>query len=489
MSRINQNISSLIAQRLAANNSKLLSSSLERLSTGLRINRGSDDPSGLITSENLRGDMRGISAALSNAERAEQVVNVAESGLQEISDLLGEVRGLVGSSANKAGVTADERAANQLQIDSILSTIDRMANSVSFQGAKLLNGSYDYNLSGSTSSNSGFADITVNGAKLSDAGTARKVDVQVLTSAQRAVVYLSAGATFNNNNSGSVTFEITGDRGSQQFTIASGTTIANVAAAINAYGESLGVSAAVSGSLVKVQSINYGTDSFVRMREVSGGTATRNWIKSSAAATTVDDYKDLGRDARVSINGTVATAAGLTARVASDSLDITLTLNPTSTLNSTNATRSFYVTGGGADFMLSPDVNLGGKASVGFDTVTTGNLGNALKGFLSDLRSGGSANVQNGNLTKAQDIIDVATNQVSSLRGRLGAFTKNVIGSTVDSLNVAYENVSAAESAIRDTDFAAETARLTRSQILQQASMQALLMANDRPRSLLKLLG
>jgi flagellin len=185
----------------------------------------------------------------------------------------------------------------------------------------------------------------------------------------------------------------------------------------------------------------------------------------------------------------VATTDGLTARVSSESLDVSVTLNGTSTLNNAGQSRTLGVKGGGADFNLSPQVSLAGKVSIGFDTVTTGSLGNATAGFLSELRSGGAANIQSGNLSKAQDIVGAAISQVSSLRGRLGAFSKNVIGSTVNSLNVAYENVAAAESAVRDTDFAAEVASMTRAKILQEASVQAMSLANESPRLFLKLLG
>lgn len=114
MSRINTNVQSLIAQRLLSNNNLTLNQSLERLSTGLRINRGKDDPAGLIASENLRSEKSSLNAAISNSERADQVANIAEGGLQEVSGLLTELQGLVTSSANTAGLSPDERSANQL---------------------------------------------------------------------------------------------------------------------------------------------------------------------------------------------------------------------------------------------------------------------------------------------------------------------------------------------------------------------------------------
>ncbi|HWB19530.1 MAG TPA: flagellin, partial [Phycisphaerales bacterium] len=239
MSRINTNVPSLLAQRVLSNQNQGLTTSLERLSTGYQINRGSDNPAGLIASENLRSEKNAISSAISNAQRADQVVNVAEGGLQEINNLLLEVQSLVGESANEAGVSAEEKDANQLQIDSILQTIDRIANATSFQGIKLLNGTFDYTTSGVASS---IADVSINAARLSsDANAHLAVTVDVLTSAQTAAIYLSTGASFDNGGNGSVTFEITGKDGVQQFTFASGTTQADIISAINTFSDALGV--------------------------------------------------------------------------------------------------------------------------------------------------------------------------------------------------------------------------------------------------------
>jgi flagellin len=110
MSRINFFVSSMVAQRLVTGNTRQLAASLERLSTGYRINRGGDDPAGLLASESMRGDLRGISAALSNAERAEQVVNIAEGGLQEVSSMLVEVQGLVAATANDSATRSGARS-------------------------------------------------------------------------------------------------------------------------------------------------------------------------------------------------------------------------------------------------------------------------------------------------------------------------------------------------------------------------------------------
>ena len=139
--------------------------------------------------------------------------------------------------------------------------------------------------------------------------------------------------------------------------------------------------------------------------------------------------------------------------------------------------------------VLTPNADMAGRVSIGIGTITTGNLGSSSDGFLSDLKSGGTANVQSGDVAAAQNVIDDAINQVSNMRGRLGAFQKNVVGSMIRSLGVALENTAAAESQIRDTDFAAETAALTRAQILSQAATQALLLANVQPQQVLSLIA
>ena len=488
MSRINTNVSSLLAQRVLGFQNKGLVGSLERLSTGLRINRGADDPAGLIASENLRSEKAAINSAMTNAQRAEQVVNVAEGGLQEISNLLLNLQSLVGATANEAGVSAEEKEANQLQIDSILQTIDRLANATSFQGIKLLNGNFDYTTSAVGAE---LSEVKINSARISNAdGAYINVTVDVLTSAQTAAVYLSTTANLDNSGNGSITFEVTGSKGVQQFTFASGTTQANIIAAINTFKDSLGVSAiqnTADTDFVQINSTNFGSEEFVRVKILEGTTDDLVYDAVSGGNSSTD-ITDEGRDAVVLINGNQATTNGLMARVSTDGFDVTIGIDGDGALNTTNGSSNFYVTGGGADFNLSPKVNLAGKVSIGIQTVTTGNLGDANEGFLSALKSGGTANVVNGDLTKAQSIVDGAIKQISGLRGRLGAFQKNVVGATINSLGVSLENTMAAESVIRDTDFAAETADLTRRQILSQAATQALGLANAQPQAVLRLL-
>ena len=501
MTRINTNVQSMLAQRVLGQNNSQLNQSLERLSTGLKINRGADNPAGLIASENLRSEKAAIEAAIGNAERADQVVNIAEGGLQEVNSMLLELQSLVGQSANEAGLSDDEKAANQQQIDSIIQTIDRIAATTSFQGSKLLNGNFDFTVSGQSGN---VSDFQINAAKL-EFGDQRDVEMLITQSAQQAGMFLSLGATTLDLSASDarMTFEVAGALGAREFTFASGTALTSMADQINTFTSVTGVSASVDTTGIFLHSTQTGSDEFVAVDVVDdAGQAGSVYALSAQNALAVDSsntlaatyagitnpVRDSGEDVGAIINGIAATSDGNTARINTDFLDVEITLDSTGaqTLQSLDA---FTITGGGAKFNLGPNVDISNQVSVGIGNIAARNLGSVGNGFLDELGSSRAANVEDGDLGKAQKIVNDSINQVSSLRGRLGAFQKNVIGSTIRSLGVALENTSAAESSIRDTDFAEETAELTRSQILAQSAQQALSLANSQPQQVLQLLG
>lgn len=507
MSRINTNVQSLLAQRVLGLNNNNLSQSLERLSTGTRINRGKDDPAGLIASENLRAEATALTGAISNAERADQVVNIAEGGLQEVSNLLNELQGLLTTTANQAGLSEQEKAANQQQVDSILQTIDRIASATSFQGTKLLNGSFDFRAQNVASD---VTDFKVNGAKFES--TNLDVNVLVTQSAQQAGFFLSTAGSLNLNGSGQdFRIEITGRTGSREFSFSSGSTNAQIAEAINNFSDVTGVTATTSGTGIVLASEGFGSKEFVSVKvledaDIQGtgigifnldaddfAVAQTTAVSSFAAAT--NEVRDFGQNIAGTINGVRAVANGRDLRINTDFLDIELTLNTTAaqTLGAVEVSSgnpTLQITGGGADFQLAGQVDISGKVSLGISNVAVRNLGNSTSGFLGDLASGKNLNVADANdLSTAQDVVSKAIEQVSTLRGRLGAFQKNTVGATIRSLSISLENTRAADSVIRDTDFAAETAALTRSQILVSSSTNILSLANSQPQSVLQLLG
>jgi flagellin len=466
MSIINTNVSSLIAQNSLAQNNAALNTSLQRLSTGLRINSGADDPAGLIASENLQDQQVGLQTAISNANRAGNIIGTAEGGLNEVSNLLTQLQGLIGQAANTGGLSADETAADQLQVDSILSTINRIAGSTTFEGNQLLNGNLAYTTSSVSSSD--VTDLSVNAALVPD-GSKIAVAVQVISSGKTAKITYTGGTVTGST----LTLQVAGNQGTQQLSFASGSTVSAIATAINGVKASTGLSAQVSGSDLRINSTQYGSAQFVSVSAVAG------------TLTGVSANKATGTDASVTINGAQAEVTGLAVSYRASNLDISLNLAPA--FDKAGSTQ-FDITGGGATFALGAQVSDTDNASIGVQSVSTGSLGDSADGFLDTLQSGGTNDLSSGNLVVAQRILNSAINQVSSLRGRLGAFQDFTIGSTVSSLGVAYENTSAAEAAITDTDFAAETSNLTRDQILSQASTTVLAQANATPEEALTLL-
>lgn len=183
MTRINTNVSSLVAQNRLSKSNVDLQTSLTRLSTGLRINSGKDDPAGLIASEALRSDITSLNKSISNTNRASQIIATADSALGQVSSLLNDIRGLVVEAANTGALSDDEIAANQLQVDSSLEAINRIAQTTTFQGRKLLDGSLDF--ISDLNTNAAVTDYKIDQANLGASGSVA-VDIDVSTAASKA---------------------------------------------------------------------------------------------------------------------------------------------------------------------------------------------------------------------------------------------------------------------------------------------------------------
>lgn len=512
MSRINSNVQSMIAQRVLIGNNKALNTALERLSTGVKLVRGKDDPAGLISSENLRAEAKGLGQALANADRVDQVMNIAEGGLQEVSGLLIELQGILTATASDAGLSQEEKEANQLQIDSILGTIDRISNATNFQGIKLLNGNFDFTTSGRNDAN--VLSMRINGAKFSGASVA--VNVAVTQSAQRGGLFLSLGASTLGLSSATaqLKLEVAGKSGTRELTFANGTTLNQIRDVVNQFTDVTGVSATVSGTGVRLVSEGYGAKDFVSVRSIddggltpgAGGTGIYGMQANNfgaAQTSQIADFadgasaiRDVGRDVQGTINGVIAAGIGQSLSISTDFLDVSVWLSvaQAQTLGNVNGeggagTPAFSILDGGANFMLASRVDMSGKVSLGIAEMSTSRIGSVAQGFLNSLGSGKTNNVVTGDLQQAQNVVSEAIKQMSSVRGRLGAFQKNVVGATIRSLNINLENTTAAHSSVRDADFAVESANLTRQQILVSASTNVLSLANSQPQSALQLLG
>lgn len=239
-----------------------------------------------------------------------------------------------------------------------------------------------------------------------------------------------------------------------------------------------------TGSLV-LESANFGSAEFVEVNVLSGSFTTLG--ADNATATN----RDAGQDIGVIINGQQADGKGLEANIRTSTLDASLTFNAAN--NTAGETANMTITGGGSVFQIGEDVSPAGQIGIGLEAVNTARLG-GISGKLFELGTGNGKSlldVRDGSATGSDlvGIIEEALDRVSTLRGRLGAVQKNVIETNISTLGVALENISEARSQILDTDFAAETAALTKAQILNQSGISVLSIANQAPQSVLSLLG
>jgi flagellin len=273
MSRINTNVSSLTAQLGLARSQQTLSNTLQRLSTGLRINSGADDPAGLIASESLKSEIAGLNSAVSNSQQANNVISTAEGALNEISSLLINMKQLTVQAANSGAMSPAEIAANQLQLDSSVESITRIANSTTFAGLQLINGNLDYLTSGVNTTQ-----ISSLGIHQANFGTqpTMPVKINVITSAQTAGLAFKSSAITS-----SVTLQITGSEGVQTLSFTSGTSVSAIAFAINSLNDSTGVTATMNTpgnvtSGITFHSSGYGSKNFVSVVALKGTFGTVN---------------------------------------------------------------------------------------------------------------------------------------------------------------------------------------------------------------------
>jgi len=379
---INTNVVSLNAQRNLTSSQNALATSLQRLSSGLRINSAKDDAAGLAISERMSSQIRGLNQAARNANDGISMAQTAEGALGEIGNNLQRIRELAVQSRNASNSASDRQALNN-EVQQLKSEIDRVSSSTSFNGIKLIDGSFT-NQSFQVGANVGET-ITISSlvdAQSSSLGTSTSSTANVTGVAATAFTAITAGdLTVNGVSVGAVA---AGGNAATQG--------ANIAAAINTVSSTTNVTAtADAAGKVTLNNIS-GSTTVVAFAGASATTATTGLTAGTTAVTT-------------------ATAAGF------KNLDISNTAN--------------------ADFAIA-----------------------AMDSALSALNAG---------------------------RADLGAY-QNRFSSAISNVQTTSENLSASRSRIVDTDFAAETASLSRNQVLQQAGTAMLTQANAMPQSVLSLL-
>lgn len=385
-------------------------------------------------------------------------------------------------AANSGAFSDEEIAANQLQVDNAIDSITRIANTTTFAGRKLLNGELDYVTSGIVQTE--LTDVNVLGAKF---GTQPYVgvDVTVSQSAQRAELRFSGPGL----GTSGATLGIRGPDGIITLTFPASASTVEMVQAINRQVDDTGIIAVLSGTNgsagMRFQSLEYGSNAFVSVEqaETNGSFQVVNRSDTVVKRTT-------GRNATATINGIATTADGLKLSYSSSLLKVDVVLAEDFG-NGTNGlgTSSFAVTDGGALFQLGPQVSTNLQENIGVKSMQANKLGNAVVGYLSELKSGQNRSLISGNFQQGSKIVQEVITQVAVLRGRLGAFERNTLQPNINQLQITTENLTSSEAVIRDTDFAVETSELTRAQILVQAGNSILSIANAQSQNVLTLLG
>jgi len=502
--RINQNISSLNAQRNLELNAARIGRSIERLSSGLRINRGADDPAGLVISELLRAQVSGLDVAQQNASQGVNLIKTAEGALNEVSGLLRQMRDLAVDAASDSNKNADARAALQSQVESALSTVNTIATNTKYAGRALLDGSAGTNVTIVDNTTVATEGITSLGTQ--DDGY---ISVQVATAAEQAVSSSDTGGNVVAGNAITGSGDIVigaGDTvklyingvevqdGGGALSIVPATTWGELQTAINTTAALDGaVTASISGTEFHIKTDAYGSAAHVTVSyegtDVSGTLELRDLVSDTVTGINVFEA-----DSGVDVAGDVAFGGNaLTAGVGGGD-DVTFTGSGLAlshatygsiTLTTAAATAAadydnvMYAEEGQLSFQIG--YNSGDTASTSIGSIKTVDLGTTAALSTIDISTVAGASTAIG-------IIDEAISQVSTTRGNLGGFQVNELEAEARSLAVSRENLAASESQIRDTDFGREMAEFTTAQVLVQSATAFLAQSNSLAQTVLALI-
>jgi flagellin len=474
---INTNISSLNAQRNLNASQGSLATSLQRLSTGLRINSAKDDAAGLAISERFTSQIRGLTQAARNANDGISLAQTGEGALTEMNTALQRIRELSVQSANATNSASDRSALNN-EVQQMIAEIDRIATQTSFNGTKILN------------TTGGFSATFQVGANVSEV-ISTSIDQVTSTALGVSTNYSTVATTINADFA--LRAESQAANGFSSSTL-NGFALADVAAGSNSIDKINAINASSSG----VTAFSYGNTLVGTANGAAGGAAvTAGAIKingvdiGAAAGTAVADTvtainaksNETGVTAVVAAGGRVvlANTTGAAINLVVSSADAATTLG---------RAQGTHTVAAGANGLIVTNTTKGGSvlANSGATALALGSAdAAALTASVANtaLSSIDVNTVSSANL--AILAIDGSVGVVNGLRARLGAI-QNRMESTIANLQTTTENLSASRSRIRDADFAAETANLTRAQILQQAGTAMLAQANALPQNVLTLL-
>ena len=481
MSVINTNTASLNAQRNLTTSSSALSTSLQRLSSGLRINSAKDDAAGLAISERFTSQIRGLDQAKRNANDGVSMLQTAEGSLQSTGDILQRVRELAVQSSNATN-SAGDRKAIQAEVGQLLSEADRIAQTSEFNGLKLLDGSF------------GTASFQV-GANAGQTIQATTANFRTNNYGNNEVSTTAPATAATGTGTGTAytagSFQLQG-LATSTIAVATTDTAQTLAATINGATATTGVTASA-----KTEE----SATFTAAGVYSLAITSDNGTASNVSFTVGAALNAAGLASAVSAFNDVSSKTGVTAKLNSTNNGLILTNASGNNIklanNSASASVSVAAINGAGTVGTPVAVATGDSATSmgyvsmnsdkGFSIGTTGsNAVTAATGATLNTVSGIDVSTVAG-AAAALKVLDSALANVNSQRASFGALQSR-FETTVNTLQSTSENLSASRSRIQDTDFAAETAKLTRGQILQQAGTAMLAQANSLPNGVLSLL-
>ena len=491
---INTNVGSLNAQRNLANSQLDLNTSMQRLSSGLRINSAKDDAAGLAISDRMTSQIRGLNQAARNANDGISLAQTAEGAMQESTNILQRIRELSVQAANATNSAAD-RSALQAEVNQLKTEMNRIAQSTTFNGLKVLDGTFvsqQFQVGPNANETIGFS---IKSMAADDLGR-YFVDAKNTTARQGTGSSVQAQATVPAANTiGGQDITITGSKGPTTLTIPAASTAWDIATQVTNSADRTGVTATAR---TEVTLSGLDNDGVVTLTLGSGGnTAT---VNASVLTTDLSELATVINDQSGTTGVTATVDGGELTLVQAEGKDIILGAFTHST-----AATTIDVTG--ADGQVEP-LTTGGNNStrvagvVEFssqDSYTIASDANPTTGG-SITDAAANANVISGfeevtaidisDIMGANDalkVVDAALNKIDSQRADLGAI-QNRFESTISNLKNVAENLTAARSRIRDADIAQETSEMTKANILQQAGVSILTQANQTPQLALQLL-
>jgi len=492
MAVINTNIASLNAQRNLSSSGTSLSTSLQRLSSGLRINSAKDDAAGLAISERFTAQIRGMDQARRNANDGVSLSQTAEGALSKMGDILQRVRELAVQSANATNSASDRLAINA-EVGQLTSELDRFAQSTEFNGLKLLDGSqassvFQVGANANQSITATTANFRTTSYGSNQVGTTTASSSGVSSTTTTSPI-TGAAVTASGN------VVIQGGAASGQIAVGVSDSAKDIADKINQQTQTgVRASARTETTLTFGATGSYTLNTFGN--NASGQTVTFNITNTGTSAGLADAVTQFNNQSSKTGVTAALNSTGTGVVLTSDSGDnITLAAAASGAAGSISAGSATLAANASGALTVAGQVLLDSDKSY---TVSTSGaaLGGSVFGaavaagaqVTSSLKSVSSLDVSNvANATQALRIVDSALAVVNGQRANFGALQSR-FESAISNLQISSENMSAARSRIQDADFASETANLSRNQILQQAGTAMLSQANKLPQQVLQLL-